>query len=130
MSRRRRGGLRSATSPATAVSRRQQSQATPRPFVLDIDRQHTVFSLVLKPYHVLSQYQLPWPGGVLRGALGRLNGPFILKMNVPVNLPIWNTTQRKPYCTEPNLQLEFGLRVTSYVSAGIAVSRYTVRGEP
>ena len=47
MSRRRRGGLRSATSPATAVSRRQQSQATPRPFVLDIDRQHTVFSRVL-----------------------------------------------------------------------------------
>ena len=27
---------------------------------------------------------------MLRGALGRLNGPFILKMNVPVNLPIWD----------------------------------------
>ena len=34
--------------------------------------------------------------GVLRGALGRLNGPFILKMNVPVNLPIWDKPMSFP----------------------------------
>ena len=47
MSCRRRNELRGATSPATALSRQQQSDATPRPFVLDFDRQYTVFTLVL-----------------------------------------------------------------------------------
>ena len=47
MSCRRRGKLRGATSPATALSRQQQSDATPRPLVLDFERQYTVFTLVL-----------------------------------------------------------------------------------
>ena len=51
---RRRGELRGATSPATALSWRQQSDATPRPLVLDFDRQYTVFTLVLS-------YSIPVP---------------------------------------------------------------------
>ena len=47
MSCRRRNELRGATSPATVLSRQQESDATPRPFVLDFDRQYTVFTLVL-----------------------------------------------------------------------------------
>ena len=47
MSCRRRNELRDATSPAAALSRQQQSDATPRPLVLDFDRQYTVFTLVL-----------------------------------------------------------------------------------
>ena len=47
MSCRRRNELRGATSLATALSRQQQSDATPRPLVLDFERQYTVFTLVI-----------------------------------------------------------------------------------
>ena len=43
----RRNELRGATSPATALSRQQESAATPQPLVLDFERQYTVFTLVL-----------------------------------------------------------------------------------